>query len=309
MGTFCDPFGGIGSVGSYFQSKGYNVTSGDILLFPYFFQIARLKFDNTYFQLLTKQLGLKDMADIVLYINSIKPKDGWFVTEYAHNRMFFTVENARQIQAVRQLINKWDRNHLISENERAVLLASLINSMDKVANTAGTYYAHLKQWNRKALTSFKYEFVDIAKPRISGQCYNEHALSLINKDSYDIVYLDPPYNGRSYPHYYHLPETIAMGATPKVHGASGIPRNIKNNSGFNYKSNAITAFKEIIYRAKFKLLVFHYADDGVIAPSSVVEVLTSIGKVKDFVLDSKGYTTLSNSKQTKHHLYLVEHVN
>ena len=42
-GCFCDPFGGIGTVGSYMKSKGYRVVSGDILQFAHFFQVARIE--------------------------------------------------------------------------------------------------------------------------------------------------------------------------------------------------------------------------------------------------------------------------
>ena len=43
-GSFCDPFGGIGSVGTYFCTKGFNITCGDILHFPHYMQIAKLCF-------------------------------------------------------------------------------------------------------------------------------------------------------------------------------------------------------------------------------------------------------------------------
>ena len=39
-GIFCDPFGGIGTVGSYMKKKGYQVITGDILQFAHFFQVA-----------------------------------------------------------------------------------------------------------------------------------------------------------------------------------------------------------------------------------------------------------------------------
>ena len=35
--TFCDPFGGIGTVGSYMKTKGYKVLSGDLLNFAHCF--------------------------------------------------------------------------------------------------------------------------------------------------------------------------------------------------------------------------------------------------------------------------------
>ena len=39
-GVFCDPFGGIGTVGSYMKKNGYQILSGDILYFAHCFQVA-----------------------------------------------------------------------------------------------------------------------------------------------------------------------------------------------------------------------------------------------------------------------------
>lgn len=44
--VFCDPFGGIGTVGSYMKQQGFQVTSGDLLQFAHFFQIALIKLND-----------------------------------------------------------------------------------------------------------------------------------------------------------------------------------------------------------------------------------------------------------------------
>jgi len=305
-GSFCDPFGGIGSVGSYFQARGYEVWSGDILKFPHFFQIARLKFSPLFFEKLLAHLGLSSHFDLICYMNSITPKNGWFVKEYAINRMFFTVRNAMQIQSCRLQIQKWAKLSLITYEEHAVLLASLINSMDKVANTAGTYYAFLKTLYRKAENAFKFELIQPLPFESKGFCFNEPAESLVSRKHFDVLYLDPPYNQRSYSHYYHLPETIAQEKTPIVHGMSGIPKLISCVSGFNSPREAKKSLTNVIDSAKFNLLVFHYADDGIIPEKEVKDLLSSYGNVEDFLIDSKGYTTIRNHRKQEHHLYLVQ---
>jgi len=233
-GSFCDPFGGIGSVGSYLQSKGYKVWSGDILCFAYYFQIARLKFSNhRAFKKLIAELGIGNRNGLINYLNSLSTPQGWFVEEYSEKRFFFTERNAHKIQACRREIMTWAQQSWLSHDEHAVMLASLINSMDRVANTAGTYYAYLKKWHRKALNDFRFELIEPVSSNNKGYCFHEPAKTLAQRQHFDILYLDPPYNGRSYAHYYHLPETIALEATPNVHGMSGIPNNIFAISGFN----------------------------------------------------------------------------
>ncbi len=306
-GSFCDPFGGIGSVGSYFKSKGYSVWSGDVLNFAHFFQIARLKFSQPLsFKRVNNKLGLGNRNDLIDLLNSIAPKNGWFVKEYSEKRHFFMDQNARKIQACRRKIMAWAQKGWLSYDERAVLLASLTNSMDRVANTAGTYYAFLKKWHRKALNGFRFELILPVSSKSKGYCFHEPANALVRRRHFDILYLDPPYNQRSYAHYYHLPETIALETTPKVHGMSGIPRNISAISEFNRHREARHALIDLLNNASFNLLVFHYADNGIIIPQEVRDTLSSYGKIEDFLVDSKGYTTKEKPRSVKHHLYLVQ---
>jgi len=267
-----------------------------------------LKFSLFYFEDLIKELKVKDQVGLVEYFNTLSPKTGWFVNEYADKRKFFTQNNARKIQACRLKIKNWAQRGLVNYEEHAVLLASLINSMDKVANTAGTYYAYLKSWHRKALCDFKYEFIEPPSHKLEGACFHEPARSLVKRRHFNVLYLDPPYNQRSYSHYYHLPETIAQELTPRVHGMSGIPSLPSSPSSFNIRREAKTSLIEILDNSRFDLLAFHYADDGIISPQDIEETLSSYGKVDNFFLDSKGYTTKQTSRNLKHHLYLVQNV-
>ena len=58
-GTFCDAFGGIGTVGAYFKALGYRVWTGDVLLFAHYFQVARIhRQKRPAFHRLRRELGL-----------------------------------------------------------------------------------------------------------------------------------------------------------------------------------------------------------------------------------------------------------
>jgi len=307
-GSFCDPFGGIGSVGSFFKLKGYNIWSGDVLRFPYYFQIARLRSSKSLFQKLLYELSLNEMTEICQLLNSGKSTDGWFAREYARRRQFFSVDNALRVQSCRMQIKYWAKKGWVDCEEHAILLASLINSMDKVANTAGTYYAFLKNWHRKALNDFKFEFIAPVPADTDAYCFNEDALALVKRQFFDVIYLDPPYNERSYSHYYHLPETIAHEATPRVHGLSGIPDRTSRTSKFNSPKEAKQSLEELLSASSCNLLVFHYADNGIIPKDDVEMILSSYGAVESFYIDSKGYSTKLKSRTTQHHLYMVQNV-
>ena len=307
-GTFCDPCGGVGIVGAYFKSKGYRVWTGDILTAAHYFQIARVKLNRApSFKKLRSALRFDSHCDVIGWLNREKPKVGWLTREFSDKRHFFTKENATRIDACRLLIAEWWRNGWISENERAVLLASLINSMDKVANTAGTYYAYLKSWHRKAILPFRFELLPYTPGNSDCHCLRLEARKLVSKYSFDILYLDLPYNERCYTRYYHLPESLALGETPRPNGMSGVPSSHRVTSDFNRPRQAKRALEELLDKSSFRLLAFHYSDDGLISPHELRGIFREYGQVEEFVVNSKGYTTAETSRTIEHRLYLVSH--
>jgi adenine-specific DNA-methyltransferase len=66
---------------------------------------------------------------------------------------------------------------------------------DKVANIASVYGAYLKKFKKSALKNLVLK--PIHKNTIKNKrnkVYNEDIINILNKDKYDLVYLDPPYN-------------------------------------------------------------------------------------------------------------------
>lgn len=307
-GSFCDPFGGIGIVGARFKRGGYSVHSGDILVNAHNFQIARIERRRSpSFARVRAEYGLDRFEDVIQLLNTASQSDGWFVREYSRKRRFFTEQNAKQIAGSRLLINKWWRKGLLSRSEQAVLLASLVNSMDKVANTAGTYYAYLKTWYRKAKKPFRFQLIQPTPGSSQCRACLCDATQLVAGSHFDILYLDPPYNERCYAGYYHLPETIALGKTPHPQGKSGVPRSQRTISLFNRPGTASSALVDLLDRASFDLLAFHYSDKGLIPRVRIQSLLKQYGTVEEILLDTRGYTTSSRSRMINHRLYLVHH--
>ncbi len=306
-GFFCDPFGGVGTIGSYFKSKNFKVYSGDFLTFANFFQIARITQDGPpKFSVLCDAMKIKNHGEAINILNNLEGKDGWFTKNYAYKRKFFTLQNGKKIEACLQAIKIWRERRWLSYEENAILIASLINSMDKVANTAGTYYAYLKKWYRKATRPFNFKLIPYTPGNPYCRCFLCDAIDLVKRYKFDIIYLDPPYNERSYADYYHLPETVALSETPNVQGKSGIPHVKRTKSAFNRRDKALSALSNILNIARFRLLVFHYSDDGIIRPDELRNLFHEFGTVDEYLIDSVGYTNKSESRTIKHRLYLVE---
>lgn len=289
----CDPFGGIGVVGSWLRGRGYTVTSGDILSFATAFQTARLSFSRRpTFQGL-RSTGLNGHDSVIGRLRG-RTASGWVHREFAVRRQFFTIENARRIDGARRQIWRWRRDGYTSDAEHAYLIAALIDSMDRVANTAGTYYAHLKGWNRKSRRQFAFEpLVPTPGPRGSSELRD--ALGLVRGRHFNLLYLDPPYNSRRYERYYHLPETIATGRRPAATGASGVPNKFVSMRALDFTTAAATrSLEALVAAASFDALLLHYSDDGLIPPTAVRRVLSQVGHVDSVRIRALGYSPRSD---------------
>lgn len=302
--VFCDPFGGVGTVGSYMKQQGFQVISGDLLQFAHFFQIALIELNNLpAFSGITYEWN--DTGGLEEYLNGLRADRGWLIEEYCNKRQFFTLDNALRIQACIDTIWGWNSEGKLSHEEYAFLIASLINSMDKVANTAGTYYAYLKTFYRKARQTFQFKLLQPVKGQNKCQCFLKDANTLIHDLPCDILYLDPPYNTRDYSKYYHLPETIAKGIAPIATGRSGVPQRQDVRSPYIIRSCVESSFSELIQQAQCKTIIFHYTDKGLLSNQFISQTLSEQGLVEEYYFGCKGYQTKGVAQDSQHHVYKV----
>lgn len=69
-------------------------------------------------------------------------------------RQYFSDINGKKADAIRIQIEDWKKNKLINENEYYFLLATLLENIDKTANTASVYAAFLKNIKNSASKVF-----------------------------------------------------------------------------------------------------------------------------------------------------------
>lgn len=303
---FCDPFAGIGTVASAAKRRGLHVTCGDLLTFPHYFQIARVCHARTpTFQRLRAARGFSTPAECIAHLSGpAVRREGWLYRHYATRRRFFTRANARQIDGAWEEIRVWDKAGLLSERERAFLLASLIESADRVANTAGTYYAFLKSWTAKARRPFDLRPV-APTPGPRARAVLGEAADVAERYGSGILYLDPPHNDRCYARYYHLPETLARLETPRLHGACGMPLTPRPASRFTSPRQARAALAELLERSSASTIVFHYTHLGIIDLADAWSLLAGLGKVSHHTLVAPGYTTRASERRVTHTLLMM----
>ena len=291
---FCDLFAGTGIVGLHFKKKGFKIISNDIQYYSYVInqQLIGNHQELIFANLISKipilqQSEIKDRKIIVLnYLNNMNGLEGFITKNYStennilqtNKRLYWTTENAMRCDAIRIEIETWKNNSLINEKEYFYLLATLIEAVDKVANTASVYGAYLKKIKKSALNPLKLIPQNLYFNDYEHEIFNENANDLISKIQTDILYLDPPYNRRQYATNYHLLETIAKYDNPEINGITGL-RNYENQkSKYCSKKEVLKSFEDLIMKAKAKYIFLSYNNEGLMTEAEVKTVMLKRGE-------------------------------
>ncbi|MBQ8367631.1 MAG: DNA adenine methylase [Alphaproteobacteria bacterium] len=273
---FCDLFAGTGIVGRHFKKLGYSIVSNDLQYYSY---VLNRHYIGNSQNLAFSNFPAGKIFDI---LNNATPKKGFIFNNYAFgsgsNRLYFSDSNAIKCDSIRLLIEELHSNNSISDNEYFFLLTSLLESIDKHANTASVYAAFLKKLKKSAQKDF---YVAPAETIISHKpqlVFNQDANKLIREIKADILYLDPPYNERQYASNYHLLETIAKYDSPVLIGKTGL-RDYKNQkSEYCRKQSAVHAFADIIRNANAKYIFLSYNNEGLISFDEIRYIMSNKGK-------------------------------
>ncbi len=296
---FCDIFAGTGIVGRTFKSKVAKVISNDLEYYSYVL-------NRNYIQ------NHRPIAyeDILERLNRLPGKKGFIYRHYSleggSGRNYFSGENAARIDAIRQEVERYRED----EDLYFFLLASLLESLDKVSNTASVYGSFLKHLKPTAQARLQLEPALYEYNTHSHEVYHEDSNRLIEKISGDILYLDPPYNGRQYGANYHLLNTIATydtNFTPK--GKTGT-RTDYNRSMYCKTKKVHSSFEHLIKHAKFRYIFLSYNNEGMVSQKELQEILKRYGRYSLVTTSYKRFKADSNrphkAKRTEEHLHMLE---
>lgn len=278
-----DLFSGTGSVSEFFLKNNCKVLSCDNMNYAIAEQYRRLYFrEEPKFDELKKIIGYESLDDILKYLNCLEGTEGYFFENFCeegeYKRKFFSVSNAKKIDAIRNKLEEW--KDILPNEKYNFLVGILMNSADFVSNTAGTYGAYLKIWRSMALKELKLE-----KPNFinSGEIkmYISDVVDFVKEqDKADIVYLDPPYNTRQYPAYFSVLESIVVNDNQILNGKTGLRNYEKQKSKFSIKKDVKEEFEKLIDSIKSDYIVMSYSTEGILDSNFIMEVLKRKGKTK-----------------------------
>ena len=241
--SFADIFAGTGAVGAI-ASKYFNkIILNDFLhsnyiIYKAFFEKGRWN-----------QNKIKSIIDSYNSINAGNLTENYFSKNFG--KRYFSKSSSKVIGFIRQNIE--DNKKDLTEKEYHILIASLLYSTDKIANTVGHYDAYFKKQSIK--DNFYMRLIqplDIDKLSI----FREDTNLLAKKIETDIVYIDPPYNSRQYSRFYHILETLTKWDNPKLYGIALKPE--RENMSDYCRENAKSRFSELVNDINTKHLVVSY---------------------------------------------------
>lgn len=279
---FADLFAGTGVIGAEFKKLGYTVISNDIQYYSY---------------VLNKHLigNNKELSNTSFkYLNDLPGYEGFIYNNYClgsgSGRNYFTDENGMKCDSIRIHLENLKKQNKISDAEYYYILASLINSIDKYANTASVYGAFLKHIKKSASQTFMLDFLPCITTN-NNNCfvYNEDVNIIIKKIKGDILYLDPPYNSRQYCSNYHVLETISRYDNPILYGKTGLRDYSSQKSLYCSKKTVHKAFDDLIKNADFKYIFLSYNNEGLMSLDEIKNIMSSYGRYSVYKTEYKRF--------------------
>ena len=190
---------------------------------------------------------MNKLHSIIEYYNNINPdtiEDNYFSDNFGDK--FFDYKNSKLIGHIREDVER--RKVALTHKEYAILLTSLIYSIDKIANTVGHFDAYIKK-------NILYHPLSIQLIRpLDPQC-----VEIFREDSNILaenITADVAYNSRQYSRFYHIYENLVTWEKPELFGVAMKPK-AQNMSAY-CTSSAPVAFRDLISKLNVKYIVVSY---------------------------------------------------
>ena len=283
--SFCDIFAGTGVVAHRALQKYERVVVNDFLhsnniMYHAFFAPGEWNEER--------------IQSIIDSFNAINPRrlgENYFSKNFGGK--YFHHDTAKIVGYIRGRLRDMHAN--LTDKEYAVLMASLIYSIDRYANTMGHFDAYhhkdpeAHDFNMRMIRAESYNDVEI---------FREDANSLARRIDVDLTYIDPPYNSRQYSRFYHVYENLVQWKKPPLFGAALKPK--EENMSDYCRNAALSAFIDLVSHLKSRYLVISYnntyhskssSSENKIKLEQLEEVLDKCGKTQVFNHEFKAFNS------------------
>lgn len=278
--TALDLFTGTTRVAQEFKRLGGIVTAVDTARYADVFAQCYIGTD-------ADSVDADDLNDALRHLSELPGEDGYVTEVFCRQSRFFQPFNGERIDAVRAAIESDYRTSPLYP----LLLTSLIEAADRVDSTTGVQMAYVKKW---APRSFKP--LELRAPLLlggSGHAVRGDARELVGTlGSFDLAYLDPPYNQHRYFTNYHVWETLVAWDAPAFYGVACKrvdSRDPLTKSAFNAKREMPVALAQVIADVDARIVMVSYNDESWLTLDELEHLCAPHGEVKSLAFDSKRY--------------------
>ena len=263
---FLDACSGAGSISRKAVQLGYNVVvSNDIMSFP------SVIIKGSIGHLNTEQVMM--MKSEIVRLNALPGIDGFFFTHFCDMsnppRLYFTRDNARKIDHVRQEIDR-----ITDDKVRDYILYCGLEALSRVSNTTGVQAAFLKTYKSRSLGVFTLReelIIPGHAEAFTGDILRLfHSADFRQKIKEDVLYVDPPYNHRQYGPNYHIYETFVRNDNPPCLGVSGLRDwGTESKSVFCSRKECLAFLKDIVAATTARVIFLSYSSDGIMTKDDI----------------------------------------
>lgn len=317
--TFVDGFSGSGAVARIARSRGLAVTANDWE--PYAFVVTAAFLESSRDELeglFAPNGGLRaalaqlnrvgrEGAPAEPYVSRYYAPENTASADYRVERLFYTAENARFLDAVREQIEQWYPDSWSADTPDArakrLLLALLVYEASTHANTSGVFKAYHKGFGghgRDALArilapmELTYPLMPEGPP---GRVEMLPVMELARTTAADLWYLDPPYATHQYGSNYFMLNTLVRWDRPiPPEGKAGIRADwTETRSAFCGRRSAAGAMEQLLEQIDAHYVVVSYSSDGLIPAETLYDLLERHGRVELMTTD---YTVYRGGRQS-----------
>jgi len=278
--TALDLFTGTTRVAQAFKQCGAHVTAVDTSRYSDVFA-------KTYIETDADAADIGALRSAIDRLNELPGEPGYFTQTFCVESRFFQPHNGARVDAIRNAIGQ---DYTGSPME-PLLLTALLLAADRVDSTTGLQMAYVKQWAKRASNDLELRLPELLAG--TGRAVRGDAVVVASTlGSFDLAYLDPPYNQHRYFTNYHIWETLVAWDQPEHYGVACKridARDDDTKSVFNRKREMPDALATTIKSVDAEVVVVSYNDESWVTLADLRDMCAVHGDVVALAFDSKRY--------------------
>lgn len=279
-GMALDLFTGTTRVAQEFKRRQSVVTAVDTARYSEVFA-------RCYVETAAEAVDKDGLVETLRTLNELPGRDGYFTEVFCRQSRYFQPFNGQRVDAIRNRLEDQYRESPLFP----ILLTSLIEAADRVDSTTGLQMAYVKDWAPRSFNRLELRAPELLPG--PGRALRGDACQLAGSiGTFDVAYLDPPYNQHRYFTNYHIWETLVAWDAPEHYGIACKridSRDESTKSVFNLTRQMPAALRQVIAEVDARIVMVSYNDESWVSLDQLVDMCEVHGYVSVLAFDSKRY--------------------